>query len=122
MDQDIRQSELPIAADKAAEAGFASVEAGASPGYSSWFGGSQTKVGPRIGPVQDSSDAGSDSDQSAEAILAKQHASEEGHAIKYKTCSWQKVSRDRHRHIQRRNACLWLRRPLVFCSRSTSVW
>ncbi|KAF6826695.1 neutral amino acid [Colletotrichum plurivorum] len=91
MDQDTRQSELPQMTEKTAEASSAS-ESGSSPGYSSWFGGRRTKVGPRIGPVQDHLDAGSDSDQSAEAILAKQHASEDGHAIKYRTCSWQKTA------------------------------
>jgi len=61
-------------------------------GWSSWFGGRDVAIGPRIGPVLSSiSLADSDSDQSSTAILDKQLAAEDGHAIQYRTCSWQKV-------------------------------
>lgn len=60
--------------------------------WSSWFGGKNVVVGPRIGPVLSSiSIADSDSEQSSAAILDKQLAAEDGHAIQYRTCSWQKV-------------------------------
>ncbi|KAK0636124.1 amino acid transporter [Bombardia bombarda] len=62
-------------------------------GFSAWFGGPNVTVGPRIGPVLDSiSGGGSDSDESGTAILNKQIALEEGHAIQYRTCSWQKTA------------------------------
>jgi hypothetical protein len=61
-------------------------------GWSSWFGGQDVTIGPRIGPVLSSiSLSDSDSDQSSTAILDKQIAAEDGHAIRYRTCSWQKV-------------------------------
>lgn len=61
-------------------------------GWSSWFGGQDVAIGPRIGPVLSSiSLADSDSDQSSTTILDKQLAAEDGHAIQYRTCSWQKV-------------------------------
>jgi hypothetical protein len=60
-------------------------------GYSAWFGGPSVTVGPRIGPVLDGIALDSDSDDSSSAILDKQIALEDGHAIQYRTCSWQKV-------------------------------
>lgn len=61
-------------------------------GWSSWFGGRNVVIGPRIGPVLDSiSTSDSDSDLSGSAILDKQLAAEDGAAIQYRTCSWQKV-------------------------------
>jgi len=63
-----------------------------------WFGGKHTVVGPRICPVREHlrSD-GSDSDDSASTILTKQKELEDGHAIQYRTCSWQKACRLRPR-------------------------
>jgi hypothetical protein len=63
-------------------------------GWSSWFGGKDVVIGPRIGPVLSSISIGNDSDieqASSTAILDKQLAEDSGHAIKYRTCSWQKV-------------------------------
>lgn len=60
-------------------------------GYSAWFGGPAVTVGPRIGPVLDGIAIDSDTDDSSSAILDKQIALEDGHAIQYRTCSWQKV-------------------------------
>jgi hypothetical protein len=57
------------------------------------FGGSDKNVGPRIAPVlphlkgQDVA-----SDESGSDILGKQIEMECGNAIRYRTCSWQKVS------------------------------
>jgi len=63
-----------------------------STGFSSWFGGKHVKIGPRIGPVLDSFSVESSSgDESSDAILAKQREIEDGNAIQYRTCSWQKV-------------------------------
>ena len=62
-------------------------------GWSSWFGGHDVAIGPRIGPVLSSISLGeSDSDQSSSAILDKQLAAEDGAAIQYRTCSWQKTA------------------------------
>ncbi|KAL2192388.1 amino-acid permease [Corynascus similis CBS 632.67] len=63
-------------------------------GWSSWFGGKDVAIGPRIGPVLSSISLGSDSEseQSSTAILDKQLAAEDGHAIRYRTCSWQKTA------------------------------
>lgn len=66
-----------------------------SPGrWSAWFGGPSVRVGPRIGPaiVGVGTDSNSESDLSSDAILGKQKALEEGHAIQYRTCSWQKTA------------------------------
>lgn len=94
MDKELRQPE----SDKvASELNFARADpesGGGSTGWSAWFGGRKTKVGPRIAPVQEGLADGSDSDVSADAILGKQLAEEDGHAIKYRTCSWQKVRHD----------------------------
>ncbi|KAK0703962.1 transmembrane amino acid transporter protein-domain-containing protein [Lasiosphaeria miniovina] len=60
-----------------------------------WFGGSHVVVGPRIGRVLDSAfEGGSDTEEnsSAAVILDKQIALEHGHAIQYRTCSWQKTA------------------------------
>lgn len=74
-----------------AEEGRAS-EVPSPTGWSSWFGGQHVTIGPRIGPVLSSiSLADSDTDQSSTTILDKQLAAEDGHAIQYRTCSWQKV-------------------------------
>ncbi|KAH7362771.1 amino-acid permease [Plectosphaerella cucumerina] len=62
-------------------------------GLAHLFGGSGVTVGPRIAPISSSmltSDAASD--DSADAILAKQRESEDGCAIQYRTCSWQKTA------------------------------
>jgi hypothetical protein len=61
-------------------------------GWSAWFGGRNVSVGPRIGPVLAGIPIDSDSDDSSSAILNKQLALEDGHAIKYRTCSWQKTA------------------------------
>ncbi|KAH8882294.1 amino acid transporter [Thozetella sp. PMI_491] len=62
-------------------------------GWAYWFGGKNVPIGPRIGPVLDSIAAGeSDSDESSSAILDKQKALEDGCAIQYRTCSWQKTA------------------------------
>ena len=57
-----------------------------------WFGGKNTVIGPRIAPVLEHlrSDE-SELDDSASAILTKQKELEDGHAIQYRTCSWQKA-------------------------------
>jgi len=60
-------------------------------GRSAWFGGPDVQVGPRIGPVITRTSDASDTDDSSNAILEKQRAEEEGCAIQYRTCSWQKV-------------------------------
>jgi hypothetical protein len=60
-------------------------------GYSAWFGGPNVTVGPRIAPVLKGIALDSDTDDSSSAILDKQIALEDGHAIQYRTCSWQKV-------------------------------
>ncbi|KAK0720262.1 amino acid transporter [Lasiosphaeris hirsuta] len=61
--------------------------------FSSWFGGKSVFVGPRIAPVLENIalDIPSDTENSL-AILNKQLAVEDGHAIKYRTCSWQKTA------------------------------
>ncbi|KAK5629610.1 hypothetical protein RRF57_005325 [Xylaria bambusicola] len=66
-------------------------------GWSAWFGGPNTTVGPRITPrviVSISGDAPEDSDSAmnSNAILEKQLAQEAGNAIQYRTCSWQKTA------------------------------
>lgn len=61
--------------------------------FSSIFGGKRVRIGPRIGPVlhAPTSDLTSD-EESSDAILNKQRALENGHAIQYRTCSWQKTA------------------------------
>jgi hypothetical protein len=61
------------------------------------FGGPAVNIGPRICPVlphlrDNSPQSASDSDESASAILEKQLASQDGDAIQYRTCSWQKTA------------------------------
>lgn len=72
-----------------------SAQPGVPRGRAAWFGGKDVHIGPRIAPVVapiSGSPAGSTSDLStADEILLKQKASEEGAAIQYRTCSWQKV-------------------------------
>ncbi|KAK0754847.1 N amino acid transport system protein [Schizothecium vesticola] len=64
-----------------------------SPYFSSWFGGKGVWVGPRIAPVLEGIDLDNSSgDETSSAILAKQIEIEAGHAIKYRTCSWQKTA------------------------------
>ncbi|KAK1674977.1 transmembrane amino acid transporter [Colletotrichum godetiae] len=94
MDKDLRQPE-PMSNDKgSSELAFARADAetGGSSGFSAWFGGRNTKVGPRIAPRKEGVGEGSDSEDSADAILTKQLAEENSHAIKYRTCSWQKTA------------------------------
>ncbi|KAK7431902.1 hypothetical protein QQZ08_001521 [Neonectria magnoliae] len=64
--------------------------------YSRWaalFGGSGVTVGPRIAGLPDyiKNDV-SDSEDSSSAIVNKQIAAEDGTAIQYRTCSWQKTA------------------------------
>ncbi|CAM1500556.1 Fc.00g097180.m01.CDS01 [Cosmosporella sp. VM-42] len=61
----------------------------------SWiFGGPGVSVGPRIAELPDfiKKDLSSDTDDSSSAILNKQIAAEDGEAIQYRTCSWQKTA------------------------------
>lgn len=66
-------------------------------GWSAWFGGPNTVIGrriaPRIAPLAGES-PGSDSEGglNSDAILEKQLAEEAGHAIQYRSCSWQKTA------------------------------
>ncbi|KAL1898274.1 hypothetical protein Sste5346_003682 [Sporothrix stenoceras] len=60
-------------------------------GISSWWG-SGLKIGPRIGPDITGSSLESDSEDSSATILEKQLAQEDGCAIQYRTCSWQKTA------------------------------
>ncbi|KAL7909152.1 transmembrane amino acid transporter domain-containing protein [Trichoderma velutinum] len=61
--------------------------------FASLFGGSGVWVGPRIAPLPAylKSDL-SESEESSEAILNRQLASEDGSSIQYRTCSWQKTA------------------------------
>lgn len=61
--------------------------------FASLFGGSSVWVGPRIAPLPAylKSDL-SESEESSEAILNRQLASEDGTSIQYRTCSWQKTA------------------------------
>ncbi|KAK0762617.1 hypothetical protein N5P37_005434 [Trichoderma harzianum] len=61
--------------------------------FASLFGGSSVWVGPRIAPLPAylQSDL-SESEESSEAILNRQLASEDGTSIQYRTCSWQKTA------------------------------
>ncbi|KAI1769048.1 transmembrane amino acid transporter protein-domain-containing protein [Hypoxylon sp. FL1150] len=64
-------------------------------GWSAWFGGPRVRIGPRIAPqiVPLPEDIGdSHSELSSDAILNKQLEEEAGHAIQYRTCSWQKTA------------------------------
>lgn len=66
-------------------------------GWSAWFGGPNTAIGPRIAPriapvPEDAAPDDSDSGLSSDAILEKQLAQEAGNAIQYRTCSWQKTA------------------------------
>lgn len=65
-------------------------------GWSAWFGGPNTAIGPRIAPriapLPDQVAEDSDSGLSSNAILEKQLAQEAGSAIQYRTCSWQKTA------------------------------
>lgn len=61
------------------------------------FGGKRVAVGPRIAPLPewlkgDAASASSDSEDTPEAILKRQLASEDGRPIQYRTCSWQKTA------------------------------
>ncbi|GKT46223.1 N amino acid transport system protein [Colletotrichum spaethianum] len=92
--EDLRQPETTPSDKGAAELAFAHADAetGGLSGLSAWFGGRKTKVGPRIAPRIEGVGEHSDSEDSADAILGKQLAEEDGHAIKYRTCSWQKTA------------------------------
>ena len=60
-----------------------------------WFGGQNVSVGPRICPVPDylkEDGPGLDQQESSEDFLNRQLASEDGAAIQYRTCSWQKTA------------------------------
>ncbi|PTB74860.1 hypothetical protein M440DRAFT_1336728 [Trichoderma longibrachiatum ATCC 18648] len=59
----------------------------------SMFGGPNVWVGPRIAPLPAylKNDL-SESEESSEAILNRQLASEDGTSIQYRTCSWQKTA------------------------------
>lgn len=66
-------------------------------GWSAWFGGPNTFVGRRIAPhiaplAGESPGSDSEGDLNSDAILEKQLAEEAGHAIQYRTCSWQKTA------------------------------
>ncbi|EFX00577.1 amino acid transporter [Grosmannia clavigera kw1407] len=67
-------------------------EAAVPRSHAAWFGGNGVYVGPRIGPVINGSASDSDTDDSSSAILNKQLAQEDGCAIQYRTCSWQKTA------------------------------
>ncbi|KAF4451158.1 hypothetical protein F53441_5857 [Fusarium austroafricanum] len=64
-----------------------------SPWLASAFGGSKVSIGPRIEPLAEHLAHLSESDSTtAEDLLGRQVASEEGNAIRYRTCSWQKTA------------------------------
>jgi hypothetical protein len=60
-------------------------------GYSAWFGGPNVTIGPRIGPLLEGIISLDSDSEDSSVILDKQLALEDGHAIQYRTCSWQKV-------------------------------
>ncbi|KAL7796059.1 transmembrane amino acid transporter domain-containing protein [Trichoderma ceciliae] len=61
--------------------------------FASLFGGSGVWVGPRIAPLPAYlKDDLSEGEESSEAILNRQLASEDGTSIQYRTCSWQKTA------------------------------
>ena len=62
--------------------------------FSQAFGGKNVVVGARIEPIADHlALTSSDSDSTTPTdIISKQVASEEGNAIQYRTCSWQKTA------------------------------
>ena len=70
----------------------ADFDAEAGSGKATWWGGGNFKVGPRIGPVITGAGPESDSEDSSATILEKQFAQEDGCAIQYRTCSWQKTA------------------------------
>lgn len=79
--------------------GFRDVESTSAPTTSSSrlasiFGGPGVRVGPRIAPLaaHHKLDISSEGEESSEAILNQQLASEDGTAIQYRTCSWQKTA------------------------------
>ncbi|KAK1255432.1 hypothetical protein MKX08_009427 [Trichoderma sp. CBMAI-0020] len=61
--------------------------------FASLFGGTNVWVGPRIAPLPAylKNDV-SEGEESSEAILNRQLASEDGTSIQYRTCSWQKTA------------------------------
>lgn len=67
-------------------------EAAITTGRAAWFGGRGVHIGPRIGPAITGPITESDSEDSSAAILRKQIAQEDGCAIQYRTCSWQKTA------------------------------
>ncbi|KAK1995996.1 transmembrane amino acid transporter [Colletotrichum falcatum] len=95
MEKGLRQPGTAPGDKGAAELAFARSDAeagGRQTGLSAWFGGRDTAVGPRIAPRRDGGGEHSDGEESPDAILGKQLADEDGHAIKYRTCSWQKTA------------------------------
>ncbi|OAA39404.1 Amino acid transporter, transmembrane [Metarhizium rileyi] len=67
---------------------------GRSAKIASIFGGSGVTVGPRICDIPEylKEEVSEGEGESSEAILNRQLASEDGAAIKYRTCSWQKTA------------------------------
>ncbi|GKT94730.1 transmembrane amino acid transporter [Colletotrichum tofieldiae] len=66
MDKDLRQPETAPSDKGAAELAFSRTDAetGGLTGFSAWFGGRKTKVGPRIAPRQEGVGEHSDSEES----------------------------------------------------------
>ncbi|KAK4446828.1 amino-acid permease [Podospora aff. communis PSN243] len=60
--------------------------------FSYIFGGKGVRIGPRIGPALHSDTIDSSGEESTDAILTKQRELEDGNAIQYRTCSWQKTA------------------------------
>jgi hypothetical protein len=88
--------QAPLFSEKSAEDATYDEGVESSPVFASWFGGKGVTIGPRIGPVLDSISDVSSSDESSDAILTKQREIEDGKAIQYRTCSWQKVRSPSH--------------------------
>ncbi|KAK5992195.1 N amino acid transport system-like protein [Cladobotryum mycophilum] len=63
-----------------------------SPFLASIFGGENVYVGPRIAPLPDYLKDNLVDGETSEAILSRQLAEENGTAIQYRTCSWQKTA------------------------------
>ncbi|EPE08617.1 n amino acid transport system protein [Ophiostoma piceae UAMH 11346] len=78
--------------EKAGSNSAADLDTEAGTGKATWWGGGNFKIGPRIGPVITGTAPESDSEDSSATILEKQLAQEDGCAIQYRTCSWQKTA------------------------------
>lgn len=88
-----RLSELPSHHDD-------DLEARPGGGWANVFGGPGVTVGPRIEHISEhmvSKDAAGN--ESADAIRTQQREAEDGCAIQYRTCSWQKVRPEGLRQI-----------------------